>query len=180
MNERESIYAKQSEHRQNGPRPSSSEHTSQSERGACETGSTKRRSLPRPSAAPACLLVVRTSPRAVHECEGCTAALPLVGAPPDPRTPRRHTDAAGGSHRLADVPLQWHPRSLPRASHRAYSLQTAQQTAAGRARQRADCASSPFFPRSVGFRPTASSANGALMRLPSILCHSQPMPSSSA
>ncbi len=41
----------------------------------------------------------------------------------------------------------------------------------------AGCACCPFFPRSVGLWPTASCAKGALPRAPSMLCHSQAMPS---
>lgn len=39
---------------------------------------------------------------------------------------------------------------------------------------------SPFFPRSVGLRPTVSHASGALSIAPSTLCQSQAMPSMSS
>jgi hypothetical protein len=50
-------------------------------------------------------------------------------------------------------------------------------TAGFHARRRADCVSSHFFPRSVGFGPTASWANGAFTIAPSMLCQAQAIPS---
>ena len=44
----------------------------------------------------------------------------------------------------------------------------------------ADGACSHFFPRSVGFGPTASWAKGAFIIAPSMLCHLQAMPSISS
>jgi len=53
-------------------------------------------------------------------------------------------------------------------------------TAGFHSRRRGDFAWSHFFPRSVGFAPTASRAKGALTIAPSILCQDQAMPSISS
>ena len=53
-------------------------------------------------------------------------------------------------------------------------------TAGFHSRRREGFAWSHFFPLSVGFAPTASSANGALTIAPSMLCHDQAIPSISS
>lgn len=78
------------------------------------------------------------------------------------------------------VPSQFDPASAPAASRREHVLRWRLSTAGFHSRLRADCACSLFFPRSVGFGPTASCANGALTIAPSMLCHAQAMPSISS
>ena len=64
---------------------------------------------------------------------------------------------------LRDVMLDW--------------LRSRRATTGRHGRPPAGVACSPFFPRSVGLRPTASCAKGALNMAPSMLCHRQAMPS---
>jgi len=75
------------------------------------------------------------------------------------------------------VPLFLFPQA---ALHHAVGHRSRLVTAGFHGRRQADCAWSPFFPRSVGFRPTASCASGALTIAPSILCHDQAIPSISS
>jgi len=63
------------------------------------------------------------------------------------------------------------------ASHRVDSLRSRLMTAGFHGRRRECCVSSHFFPRSVGFGPTASCARGAFVIVPSMLCQDQAIPS---
>jgi len=72
------------------------------------------------------------------------------------------------------------PVSPPVAVNRACWLLIRRRKAGRHERRQVTNALSPFFPRSVGFGPTDSCANGALFVLPSTLCHSQATPSSSS
>ena len=73
--------------------------------------------------------------------------------------------------------LRYGPTSLPAMLHHASVPRLRLMTAGFHSRRRADFAWSHFFPRSVGFAPTASRAKGALTIAPSILCQNQAMPS---
>jgi hypothetical protein len=70
--------------------------------------------------------------------------------------------------------------SAPGASRRASAPRSRLSPAGFQSRLRVDCVCSHFFPRSVGLGPTASSASGALVRAPSILCQTQAIPSISS
>ena len=72
------------------------------------------------------------------------------------------------------------PALVPRVSRHAAALRLRRATAGFHKRLRVSCVSSPFFPRSVGFGPTASSAKGAFTIVPSMLCHDHAIPSISS
>ena len=113
----------------------------------------------------------------------------LVSAPPNAggcvesyffrshRRPFRHSQ-----HRDRDYCRHWagqacsDPRSLPAVANRACWLLIRRRRAGRHDRRPAPIVLCPFFPRSVGFGPTDSWANGALFVLPSTLCHSQAIP----
>jgi hypothetical protein len=97
------------------------------------------------------------------------------------RQPFRHIphQDKGCCPRLADQ-ADSDPRSLPTAANRACWLLIRRRRAGRHDRRPAQTVLFPFFPRSVGFGPTDSSANGALFVLPSTLCHSQAIPSISS
>jgi hypothetical protein len=69
---------------------------------------------------------------------------------------------------------------VPKVSRRGPELRWRLSTAGFQSRRRVDCACSLFFPRSVGFGPTASCARGALTIAPSMLCQAQAIPSISS
>ena len=77
-------------------------------------------------------------------------------------------------------PSQSDPRWVPTNPHHASVPRLRLTTAGFHSRRREDFVSSHFFPRSVGFGPTASNANGAFTIVPSILCHRQAIPSISS
>ena len=72
------------------------------------------------------------------------------------------------------------PRSAPAVSRHVFGRRSRPATKGFHARRREDFAWSHFFPRSVGFGPTASSAIGAFTMPPSMLCQDQAMPSISS
>ena len=86
----------------------------------------------------------------------------------------------------SDPPLQkadlsrLHPTWVLAVSHHVSGLRLRLTTAGFHSRRRGDFAWSHFFPRSVGFAPTASRAKGAFTIAPSILCQDQAMPSISS
>ncbi len=69
----------------------------------------------------------------------------------------------------------WRPESAPEVLHHADAPRSRLMTAGFHERRRAGCAWYLFFPRSVGFGPTASSASGAFTMAPSILCQDHAM-----
>ena len=91
-----------------------------------------------------------------------------------------HRDAASDPPPQKADPPQLHPTWVPAVSHHASGLRLRLTTAGFHSRRRADFAWSHFFPRSVGFAPTASRAKGAFTIAPSILCQDQAMPSISS
>ncbi len=71
-------------------------------------------------------------------------------------------------------------RSVQAVSHHVSGLRLRLTTAGLHSRRPKGFAWSRFFPRSVGLGPAVSSANGALIIAPSMLCHRQAIPSISS
>lgn len=89
-------------------------------------------------------------------------------------------DAPAEDSAPAAAPALFDPALAPEASHREPAPRWRLSRAGFHSRLRAGCVCSLFFPRSVGFGPTASRAKGALTIAPSMLCHAQAMPSISS
>lgn len=70
--------------------------------------------------------------------------------------------------------------SVPKVSHHAFGLRSRLGTEGFHVRRRERFVWSHFFPRSVGFGPTASRAIGAFTMAPSMLCHDHAIPSISS
>lgn len=70
--------------------------------------------------------------------------------------------------------------SVPKASHHAFGPRSRLGTEGFHVRRRERFVWSHFFPRSVGFGPTASRAIGAFTMAPSMLCHDHAIPSISS
>jgi len=114
------------------------------------------------------------------EHEGYTLALAWILERVAPNTPYPHKDVASDlPPRKVDPPL-FRPTWVPAVSHHASELRLRLTTAGLHSRRPKGFAWSHFFPRSVGFGPTASSANGAFTIAPSTLCHRQAIPSISS
>ncbi len=117
-------------------------------------------------------------PAAVHaEYSFCFASIPQPGSQ-HTLYPRR--DVAATPYSQMVLELLHGPRSVPATPHHASVPRLRLTTAGFHSRRRADFAWSHFFPRSVGFAPTASRAKGALTIAPSMLCQDQPIPSISS
>ena len=148
-------------------------------RAACGTDSTMSGYAPQPSVSldAAGCASSRVSLRRAGERVGCNAASSLFSPQAFQRSPYPRTDVAqrswGGAQPQRSV-------SGPEVSYRAGSLRSRQGTAGFHVRLRAGCAWFLFFPRSVGFGPTASKANGAFTIVPSIRCQAHAMPSNSS
>src|SRR5512136_1440733 len=69
---------------------------------------------------------------------------------------------------------------VSKASHHAFGLRSRLGTEGFHVRRRERFVWSHFFPRSVGFGPTASRAIGAFTMAPSMLCHDHAIPSISS
>jgi len=110
----------------------------------------------------------------------CTLVLASIPEQVAPNTPYPHKDAASALPPQKADPLQFRPMWVPAVSHHASGLRLRLTTAGFHSRRPKGFAWSHFFPRSVGFGPTASSANGALTIAPSTLCHRQAIPSISS
>jgi hypothetical protein len=111
---------------------------------------------------------------------GCSAAVPSLAEGISHCTPCLHIGAVSGSFAPEAASLVCDPGSLPKASHHAFGPRSLPGITRFHAR-RGECFASPhFFPRSVGFGPTASGAIGASTMAPSKLCHDQAIPSSSS
>ena len=95
-------------------------------------------------------------------------------------SPYQHRDVVSGVHPPLVYPSRSDPMSVPEVSRRGPEPRWRLSTAGFQSRQPADCACCLFFPRSVGFGPTASCASGALTIAPSMLCHAQAIPSISS
>jgi hypothetical protein len=98
----------------------------------------------------------------------------------DLHTPYPRKDAVWDLPPREADPLQCRPMWVPEVSHHASGLRLRLTTAGFHSRRREDFAWSHFFPRSVGFAPTASRAKGAFTIAPSMHCQDQAMPSISS
>ena len=115
--------------------------------------------------------------RRVGERAECSAVSSLFSPRAFPRSLYRRTGVAQCSSDGAQPRMS---ASGPRVSHHAGALRLRLATAGFHGRLRAGCAWFLFFPRSVGFGPTASRASGAFTIVPSMLCQAHPMPSNSS
>lgn len=115
--------------------------------------------------------------RRVGERAECSAASSLSSPQGFPRSLYRRT---GVVQRSLDDAQPRMSASGPRVSHHAGALRLRLATAGFHGRLRAGCAWFLFFPRSVGFGPTASKASGAFTIVPSMLCQAHAMPSNSS
>ena len=118
-------------------------------------------------------------PRAVVRAEysSCFASTPWRGSQ---HILYPHRDVAASLASLMALELRYGPTSAPTMPRHASGLRLRLTTAGFHCRRRGDFVWSHFFPRSVGFAPTASRAKGALTIAPSILCQDQAMPSISS
>ena len=115
---------------------------------------------------------------AVHgEYSPCFAS---IAQPDNQHIPYLHRDVAADLFSLMALELSCGPTSVPATPHHACVPRLRLTTAGFHSRRRGDFAWSHFFPRSVGFAPTASRAKGAFTIAPSILCQDQAMPSISS
>lgn len=108
------------------------------------------------------------------------------GVPPSPAkrgllySPCLHIGAVSASSFPEAVSPQCDQGSVLKALHHAFGLRSRLGTEGFHVRRRERFASSHFFPRSVGFGPTASRAIGAFTMAPSMLCHDHAIPSISS
>jgi len=114
------------------------------------------------------------------EHEGHTPALAWILEPVDLHTLYPHKDVASGPPLQKADPPRFRPTWVPTVSHHVSGLRLRLMTAGFHSRRPKGFAWSHFFPRSVGFGPTVSNANGALTIDPSMLCHRQAIPSTSS
>lgn len=115
-------------------------------------------------------------PRAGGHAE-CNDDASLSPQPVCPHNPCPRTDAGLD---LWDDASRLKPTLPQAASHRVDWPRSRLMTAGFHGRRRGSCVSYHFFPRSVGFGPTASCASGALTIVPSMLCQDQAIPSISS
>ena len=94
--------------------------------------------------------------------------------------PCPHIDAPWAHPFLKAAQLPLDLKSTPVTPHHASVPRLRLTTAGFHCRRQGDFAWSHFFPRSVGFAPTASRAKGAFTIAPSILCQDHAMPSISS
>ena len=148
----------------------------------CGNGSARSASAQRPNDALA-LAGCASFPRIPLPAGGHAARNAWLQSPPGPvslRNPHQGRGFRSGGPAPAAVPPRSGPGSAPEVLRRGRGLRWRLLTAGFHARRRADCACSLFFPRSVGFGPTASCAKGALTMPPSRLCHRHAIPSRSS
>jgi hypothetical protein len=147
--------------------------------GVCGTGSATSEFVLPPIAAPDVddRASHSGSPRHAGGHAECSGTSSLSARPASRHSPCLHTDA---ERRFSGDEPPGQRASAQAASHHAVGHRSRLGTAGFHDRRRAGCVWSPFFPRSVGFRPTASRARGALTIAPSILCHDQAIPSISS
>ncbi len=119
-------------------------------------------------------------PRLVVEHAECSSSPGSIPERVAPHTLYLHTDAATAHLFQKAARLTHRLKSAPARTHHAVVPRLRLMTAGFHSRRRGDFAWSRFFPLSVGFAPTASSAKGALTTAPSMLCHDQTMPSISS
>lgn len=120
------------------------------------------------------------SPRLLNERAARSVASQWPSLQVRQRSLYQRTDAPSADPPLEASLLRSDPMSAPRVSRRELEPRWRQSIAGFQSRRRANCACSLFFPRSVGFGPTASCAKGALTMAPSMLCQAQAIPSNSS
>ncbi len=119
-------------------------------------------------------------PRPVVSHAGCNSSRESIPGLVALRSPYPHKDVASGHLSLRAARLPDDLRSIPIRPHHVAVPRSRLTTAGFHCRRRGDFAWSHFFPLSVGFAPTASSAKGAFTIAPSMLCHDQAIPSISS
>ena len=119
-------------------------------------------------------------PPPVASHAGCNSSPESILGPVVLRSLYPHKDVASVHPSPWAARLPDDPKSTPVRPHHVAVPRSRLTTAGFHCRRRADFAWSRFFPRSVGFAPTASSAKGALIIAPSMLCQDQAMPSISS
>lgn len=120
------------------------------------------------------------SPHPVVECAQYSSSAESISGPVAPHTPYPHRDADEEFLFSKAAQLLYSPASSLITSHHASELRSRLTTAGFHSRRQEGFSWSHFFPRSVGFAPTASKANGAFTVAPSMLCHDQAIPSISS
>jgi len=119
-------------------------------------------------------------PHPVVSHAGYNSSPESILGPVAPHNPYLHKDVASVHSSPWAARLPDDPKSIPVRPHHVAVPRSRLTTAGFHCRRRADFAWSRFFPRSVGFAPTASRAKGALTIAPSMLCHDQAIPSISS
>jgi hypothetical protein len=148
----------------------------------CDTDSTKNA----PAQPPICAHDIEDSfpwpplPHPVVSHAGCNSFHGSIPAPVALRILYLHKDAPPVHLFPKAARLPNDLRSPPVRPHHVAVPRSRLTTAGFHCRRRVDFAWSHFFPLSVGFAPTASSANGALIIDASMLCHDQAIPSISS
>ena len=147
-----------------------------------ETGLTRTGSAQRPIGAPCSVDCASwLSPLLLFEEHGgCTCGSQWLPEPTHPHSPYQHINAAWELSSPAVASLPCDPESVPGALRHAFGLRSRPGTAGFHARRREGFVLSHFFPRSVGFGPTDSSASGAFTMAPSMLCQDHAIPSISS
>ena len=152
------------------------------ERATFGIGSTKSASVPLPTAVHDALDSFSSPksrlPFGGHEEH--TLALAWIPEQVDLHTPCPHRDVALALPLSKADPPRSRPTWVPAVSHHVSGLRLRLTTAGLHSRRPKGFAWSRFFPRSVGFGPAVSSANGAFTIAPSMLCHLQAIPSISS
>jgi hypothetical protein len=118
--------------------------------------------------------------RPFGEYAACSVVLLWLFGPARQHNPYQHRDSPSGAPVPEAVPLRSDPMLAPEVSRHAHEPRRRLSIAGFHSRLQASCVCSLFFPRSVGFGPTASCAKGALTIAPSMLCQAQAMPSNSS
>lgn len=162
--------------------PRSSAPSSRTGRAASDSDSTTSAFARRPIDGPAregCASSLR-SPCLLGERAARSACLQWPSLQVHRHSRHQRIDSAWAGSELAAVPSRFGPMSAPGVLRRGLGLRWRLSIAGFHSRLRADCVCSLFFPRSVGFGPTASCAKGALTIAPSMDCQAQAMPSRSS
>lgn len=118
--------------------------------------------------------------RLFDEHAECSAVLPSPAKQVLLNNPCLHIGVASGSSSLEAASPRYDLKSVPKASHHAFGPRSRLGREGFHLRRRERFALSHFFPRSVGFGPTASRAIGAFTMAPSMLCHDHAIPSISS
>ncbi len=139
---------------------------------ASETGSARIGSAQRPYGVP-CSVDCASWPsplRLFDEHGECNGAVPSPAKQGLLCNPCLRIDVVLPSSSPEVVSQQFDQGSVPKASHHAFGLRSRLGTEGFHVRRRERFVWSHFFPRSVGFGPTASRAIGAFTMAPSMLC----------